>query len=128
MKQIGRIKKIVTWAYEMRFIDRNVFASFNIRKKPYISKRLSWEQLKKIEQREFHRPMLNLVKDLFIFCCYTGMAPGDLQCLKPHQIYLERDGVIWLTYNRAKSAVEANVPLLNQAIDLIKKYEWTKGD
>lgn len=128
MKHMERIKKMVTWAYEMRFIDHNVFASFKIKKKPFTSKRLSWEQLKKIEQREFHRPILNLVKDLFVFCCYTGMAPGDLQNLRPHQIHSEPDGVTWLTYSRAKSNVEATVPLLSLVIALIKKHECKKGD
>lgn len=32
MKHLERLKKIITWAYEMRFIDRNAFASFKIKK------------------------------------------------------------------------------------------------
>jgi integrase/recombinase XerD len=84
MKHMERIKKIMTWAYEMRFIDRNVFSTFKIRKNHFESQRLHWQQLKTLEQRVFTRPMLNLVKDLFVFCCYTGMAPGDMQHLQPH--------------------------------------------
>ncbi|MCO5240545.1 MAG: site-specific integrase [Chitinophagaceae bacterium] len=128
MKHLERVKKIMNWAYEMRFIDRNVFASFKIRKKPSEPIRLTLEQLRKIEQKEFSRSMLNLVKDLFIFCCYTGMAPVDLQYLKPYQIYCESDGTTWLTYTRKKSEMISNVPLLVQALLIVRKYEMKKGD
>jgi integrase len=128
MKHMERIKKIMTWAYEMRFIDRDVFATFKIKKNRFESQRVHWEQLKILEQRIFLRPMLNLVKDLFVFCCYTGMAPADMQHLQPHQIYSGNDGLTWLTYIRTKSKVPANVPLLSPALELIKKYAWKRGD
>ena len=53
MKHMERIKKIITWAYAMRFIDRNVFASFKIRKTRYESKWLNLEQLTRIQNKEF---------------------------------------------------------------------------
>ena len=128
MKHMERIKKIVTWAYAMRYIDRNVFASFKIRKTRYESKWLNLEQLTKIQNRKLHLPMLSLVRDLFVFCCYTGMAPIDMQQLKPHQIYCGTDQMTWMTNTRTKSKISANVPLLSQAIEIVKKHELRKGD
>lgn len=128
MKHLERIKKIVRWAYQMRFIDRDVFTPFKIKKNRYQSIRLQWDQLKTLENKGLQRPILNLVRDLFVFCCYTGMAPADMQRLRPHQVYADMDGQMWLTYVRAKSKVTANVPLLSPALALIKKYEWKNGD
>ena len=129
MKHLERLKKIITWAHEMRYIDRDVFNSFKIKKNPYEGgRRLTWEQFKELEGRSFDGDMLNLVKDIFVFCCYTGMAPVDVQRLEPHQIFLGADGLTWLTYLRAKSKVSAFVPLLSPAIALIKKYRLKKGD
>ena len=128
MKHMERIKKMMAWAHDMRFIDRDVFASFKVKKRRYESKYLHWEQLMTVEQKLLHQPMLSLVRDLFVFCCYTGMAPIDMQNLRPHQIYSGIDGLTWMTYTRAKSNLPANVPLLSSAIALIKKYEWKKGD
>jgi integrase/recombinase XerD len=128
MKHMERLKKMITWAYEMSFINRNVFASFKIKKKRYESKRLHLEQLKTLEKKALQTPMLDLVRDLFVFCCYTGMAPVDLQRLQPHQIYVGSDGLTWLNYTRTKSIIPANVPLLSPAIAIIKKYQWKKGD
>ena len=112
----------------MRFIDRNVFASFKIRKTRYESKRLNWEQLTRIQNKKLHQPMVDLVKDFFVFCCYTGMAPLDMQELKPHQIYSGAENLTWMTYTRAKSKIPVNVPLLAQPMEIVKKYELKKGD
>ncbi|HVM88001.1 MAG TPA: site-specific integrase [Puia sp.] len=128
MKHIERIKKIIAWAYEMRFIDRNVFASFKVRKTEFESPILHWQQLEKLQHKIFQVPMLNLVKDLFVFCCFTGLAPIDLQNLKHSQIYKDADGLTWLTYKRTKSKIQANVPLLNPAIVLLEKYRLQKGE
>jgi integrase len=123
-----RVKKMITWAHEMSFMDRNVFASFKVKKKRYKSERLHLEQLKTLGKKTLQTPMLDLVRDLFVFCCYTGMAPVDLQRLQPHQIYVGSDGLTWLSYTRTKSTIPANVPLLSPAMAIIKKYRWKKGD
>ncbi len=128
MKHMERLKKMINWAHEMSLIDRNVFAPFKVKKKRYESKRLHWEQLKTLEKKALKTAMLDLIRDLFVFCCYTGMAPVDLQRLQPHQIYVGSDGLTWLNYTRTKSTIPANVPLLSPAIAIIKKYRWKKGD
>ncbi len=126
MKHVERIKKILKWAYEMEYVDRNVFASFKIKKKRYESKILTWSQIRALEAKTFSDRMLELVRDLFLFSCYTGMAPADLQNLKPHQVYSDSDGVRWLTYTREKSVITANIPLLSRADQLLEKYAPSK--
>jgi len=128
MKHLERIKKIMTWAHEMRYIDRDVFLSYKIKKSRYESKYLRWDQLRVIELTVLHQPMLNLVRDIFVFCCYTGMAPADIQLLQPSQIYIGTDKIIWLDYIRSKSKIKARVPLLRPALDLLEKYKLKKGD
>jgi integrase/recombinase XerD len=128
MKHMERLKKMVTWAHEMSFIDKNVFASFKVKKKRYESRRLHWAQLNVLEKKVLQNPMLDLVRDLFVFCCYTGMAPADLQRLKPHQINPGSYGLTWLTYTRAKSSIPANVPLLSPALVVMEKHRWKEGD
>lgn len=129
MKHLERLKKIALWAYEMRYIDRNLFSSFRIRKKRFEQRWLNWTQLKMIENKSFHTPLLNLVKDIFIFCCYTGMSPIDVQLFSPDQIYKDKDNLIWISYVRKKSNITANVPLLQTPLLLVKKYfEFKQGD
>ena len=49
----SRYKKIVAWAYEMRFIDRNVFASFRVKKNEFESPILNWQQLETLQRKIF---------------------------------------------------------------------------
>jgi hypothetical protein len=51
MKHLERLKKIVTWGYQMRFMDRDVFASFKIKMKRRETERLNWKQLQQIQGR-----------------------------------------------------------------------------
>jgi hypothetical protein len=89
---------MIKWAYDMQFIERNVFSVFKLRKKRYESEVLTYDQLNVLENKILQRPMLNLVRDLFVFSCYTGVSPADLRGLKPHQVYSGTDNLIWLTY------------------------------
>jgi len=127
MKHMERLKKIVKWAYEIEYLERNVFASFKVKKKRYESKILTWSQIRALEAKIFSDRMLELVRDLFLFSCYTGIAPADLQNLKPHQIYSDSYGVRWLTYTREKSIITANIPLLTRADQLLEKYAPSKS-
>jgi integrase/recombinase XerD len=128
MKHMERLKKILLWAYEMRFIDRNVFGSFKIKRQRHEAEFLNLDQLKKLATVRLQRPILRLVRYLFLFCCYTGMAPCDMQHLQSNQISSGPEGLGWLTYTRTKSKVPAYVPLLNQAVDLITRYRLRKRD
>lgn len=128
MKHMERLKKIMTWAFEMKFIDRNVFNSFKVKKSEFKSEILYPEQLRSIEEKCFYRPMLDKVRDLFVFSCYTGLAPIDIQRLTPHQIYTDSEGTKWLSYTRVKSKISASIPLLKQASMILKKYGAEKGN
>jgi len=45
-----------------------------------------------------------------------------------NQVYTDSECITWLTYTRGKSIITANIPLLNPAIELIKKYEPGKSE
>lgn len=64
-----------------------------------------------------------LVRDLFLFACYTGLSYIDLKNLSKHHLYIAHDGNLWLRMNRNKSGETANVYLFNLPKTLIAKYE-----
>jgi site-specific recombinase XerD len=75
-----------------------------------------------MEVRSFENPVLQKVKDLFVFSCYTGLAYIDLIELKPQQILTNIDGVRWIKTSRAKTEICVNVPLLQPAVIILEKY------
>ena len=123
MKHIQRLRKMVTLAYKMEWIDKDPFIKF---KPTYIKNErefLREDELQKIIERKFDIERLILVKDLFIFSCYTGLSYIDVMQLNEDNISLGIDGGKWIITNRQKTHNKVKIPLLPIAEILIKKYK-----
>ena len=67
-------------------------------------------------------PRLELVRDIFVFSCFTGLAYIDVANLKPEHI-VTLDSKEWIMTRRQKTKVESNVLLLEVPKSIIAKYE-----
>lgn len=61
------------------------------------------------------------VKDIFLFCCYTGLAYADVKKLKREEIGLGVDGEVWIFTKRKKTATSSRIPLLGKAKEILDK-------
>ena len=120
---LKRLKKMVHLAQDMQWIDHDPFATFRIRMKKVARDYLTEVELHAIENKIFDLERLALIKDLFIFSCYTGLAYGDLMSLRPAQVVVAEDGDLWIRTAREKTLEPVNLPLLPKAVDLINKYK-----
>lgn len=123
MKHIQRLRKMVTLAYKMEWIDKDPFIKF---KPTYIKNErefLREDELQKIIEKEFDIERLILVKDLFIFSCYTGLSYIDVMQLNEDNIALGIDGGKWIITNRQKTHNKVKIPILPLAEELIIKYQ-----
>ena len=123
MKHIQRLRKMVTLAYKMEWIDKDPFIKF---KPAYIKNErefLREDELQAIIEKEFKIERLTLVKDLFVFSCYTGLSYIDVMNLNEDNIALGIDGGKWIITNRQKTHNKVKIPLLPIAKELINKYE-----
>jgi len=123
MRHIQRLRKMVTMAFHMEWIDRDPFVKF----KPTIEKRerdfLSKNELEAIENFTTDIERLNIVKDLFIFSCYTGIAYVDIMQLTKDNILLGIDGGEWVITKRQKTNTPVKIPMLEPVQRLISKYK-----
>ena len=123
MKHIQRMRKMVTLAYKMEWIEKDPFIKF---KPTYIKNErefLREDELQDIIKKEFSIERLTLVKDLFIFSCYTGLSYVDVMQLNEDNIALGIDGGRWIITNRQKTHNKVKIPLLPIAEMLINKYK-----
>jgi site-specific recombinase XerD len=123
MKHIQRLRKIVTLAYHMEWIDRDPF----VRWKPVFQQKrrgfLSAKELETLENHTFISERLDRVRDLFIFSCYTGISYVDIMNLTESNLVLGMDGDIWISTKRQKTKASINIPLLSKAANIIAKYK-----
>jgi integrase len=108
-------------------MEKNPFASFKLRYKPCSMEYLREDELARLEAKDFEMPMLEKVRDFFVFSCYTGLAYIDLLALKPANILVTSDGLQWIKTSRQKTGIPVNVPLLPQALAVMEKYKEEPG-
>jgi len=122
MKHIQRLRKVVTMAYHLEWIDKDPFrrwkTTFEKREREF----LSANELSNMETYEFPIERLDRVRDLFVFSCYTGISYVDVMALSLDNISMGIDGNNWIFTKRQKTKTPIKIPLLDPALELIKKY------
>ncbi len=79
-------------------------------------------ELQMVADKKFATERLTQVRDVFLFCCFTGLAYADIKKLKMSQIRKGVDGEYWIFTNRQKTDERSAIPLLPVAIKLIERY------
>ena len=126
MKHIQRLRKMTTLCFHLEWIDRDPFVKF----KQHLTKTergfLSEYELEEIESKKFEINRLKVVRDLFVFSCYTGVAHVDLLQLSKRNLVTGEDGSTWLVTKREKTGSPVRVPLLKKPKAIIDRYKELK--
>ena len=84
---------------------------------------LTKEELETLIHKPLPNDRLARIRDVFSFCCLTGLAFTDVDHLRREHITTDEDGTQWIHKPREKTAVMSRVPLLPHPIALLRKYE-----
>lgn len=122
-KAIQRFRKVIQFALEQEYIDKNPFIGYKAKRLQKEVIYLTDDELKSLENYDFSQTRLQQVKDLFVFCCYTGLAFKEMSNLKPEHIVNGFDGNKWIKMNREKTSKPLMIPLLPKALYIIRKYQ-----
>ena len=123
MKYLGNFKKIVRIAVNNDWLKKYPYSNYKLSWKKTERAYLSESELKKIANKEFSIARIQIVKDCFLFACYTGLAHSDLTRLKKENLIIGFDQKPWISIKRKKTNVQSNIPLLPMAEAIIDKYK-----
>jgi len=124
-KVIQRFRKIIKIAIAEGYLDKDPFLMYKVKKpKPKVVF-LSPEELKNLESKVLKQKRLQQVKDMFVFCCYTGLAFNEMDRLTKKDIITGFDGNLWIQMYREKTQGLLSIPLLPKAIEIAHEYEKT---
>jgi len=123
MKHIERFCKMVNLAVRLEWIDRNPFHAYQLKFDKVEREYLTKDELARIEAKKFNIARLQVVQDLFVFSCYTGLAYIDVFNLTPANLIEKSENNIWIATNRQKTNEPVRVPLLPKALAIIEKYQ-----
>jgi site-specific recombinase XerD len=122
MKHIIRLKKMVNLALNLQWITNDPFSTYKLKMQKVNREQLSEIELHEMENKKITIERLDIVRDMFVFCCYTGLSYVDLMNLSPAHIIAGADGERWIRTCREKTLIPVNVPLLPQALRILDKY------
>ena len=87
---------------------------------------LTKAELEILISKRIDNERLERIRDVFVFCCLTGMAFTDADHLRAEHISTDQNGVTWIHKPREKTTVISRIPLLPHALKLLEKYESDK--
>ena len=122
-KYLLNFKKIIRIALAKGWMKKDPFAQVHFHFEPVEREFLEKQELKVLLNKEITITRLAQVRDIFCFCCLTGLAFMDVQQLKPEHLVADIHGKIWIRKARQKTKNMCNIPLLDEAQKIIDRYK-----
>lgn len=116
------IRAIATQAFNEGLIPRNPFTKFHVT--PDVRERqfLSEDQMRVVMKHKYPpSSKLGITRDMFVFCCFTGLSFIDLKELLPEEI-TEINGTHWIISRRHKTKVDFQAKLLPPALKILQEH------
>ena len=120
-KTLKTFKSVILFGIRNGLMTNNPFANIRFHLKGVDRGYLEDDELNRLMNKEIENKRLSLIRDLFVFSCFTGLAYIDLANLKGENI-VTLNGVEWIKGRRVKTGTLINVVLLDIPKRLILKY------
>jgi site-specific recombinase XerD len=105
------------------WLDKNPFANYKAKVKEVERVYLTEDEIQTIIEKDFKTERLSLVRDIFLFSCFTGLAYIDVKNLTKLHISHGIDGEQWIFTHRQKTESASKIPILPVTQMIIDKYE-----
>lgn len=122
------LRRMITIAQNNGWLNRDPFVEYSISPEDADRGYLTKEEIKLMMNAPMTKKKHELVRDLFIFCCFTGLSFRDLKNLKTDNLQTSFDGHEWIITKRQKTKVQSNIRLLDVPRRIIEKYKGIAKD
>lgn len=123
LKHIKNFRKVIRIAIGNDWIKRDPFFGLRFKAEEVNVDFLSNDELKRIRQKKITIPRLERIRDIFVFCCFTGLAFVDVSQLTAEDLIKDAQGNMWIRKMRQKTKEMCNIPLLSAAKEILEKYK-----
>lgn len=123
VKYLKNFNKIIKLCLANDWLDKNPFANYKSKVKEVERVYLTEDEIQNIINKDFKTERLSLVRDIFLFSCFTGLAYIDVKNLTKSHISFGIDGEKWIFTHRQKTESASKIPILPVTQMIIDKYE-----
>lgn len=123
MKYIKILKQVIKMAVDNGWLPSNPLGGFKCTYDEPERERLTMDEIMLLYNKRLDLDRLAEVRDIYLFCCFTGFAYLDVRNLKKENIIIGIDGEKWIAKEREKTNTTERVPLLPIPLEIIEKYK-----
>ncbi len=123
VKYIKNFNKIIKLCLANDWLDKNPFANYKAKVKEVERVYLTEDEIQTLINKDLNTERLSLVRDIFLFSCFTGLAYIDVKNLTKSHISHGIDGEQWIFTHRQKTESASKIPILPVTQMIIDKYE-----
>jgi integrase len=123
VKHLRCLMRVVNVAVANRHLTFDPFLNFKAQREICERVFLTEEELRTLINKDFQIKRLERVRDLFVFCCFTGLSYSDVKTLAPEHFETDSNGRTWIKKKRVKTGVLFRVPLLPIPKLILEKYK-----
>lgn len=123
VKMLKCLKKIVRLAIMNEWITKDPFVNVKLREECTEREFLETEEINKIIEKDISVDRLRQVRDIFIFCCFTGLAFTDVKQLSREHIVTGKNSELWIRKARQKTNNMCDIPLLQIPLKILDNYK-----
>jgi site-specific recombinase XerD len=105
------------------WISKNPFSKYKSKLREVERVYLSEVEIQSIINKDFKTERLSLVRDIFLFSCFTGLAYIDVKNLTKSHLSIGIDGEKWIFTHRQKTETASKIPILPITQMIIDKYD-----
>jgi site-specific recombinase XerD len=124
-KYLQIFKHVIIVSMKYGRIYKNPFAEYSIHVKKTDRGYLTQDEIEILMEQKFDTKQLERVRDIFVFCCFTGLSYIDVKNLTADHIRTSFDGNLWIMGKRGKTDENFNIPLLEIPKTILEKYRDT---
>lgn len=120
-----RIKPYVNEAMRLELIEESPYKVFrDVRGKHKNRQPLTQEELDAIRNLSIQNSYVANIRDMFIFCCYTGIAYADLQVFDYNTYVVMHNGMSYIDGSRTKTGTQFYTPILRPAMEILLRHDY----
>lgn len=118
---LSALQSIVLQAVRRGYLDLNPFIGYSYERPKGKPRSITNAELQALIALEIAWKNYRIVRDLFVFSCFTGLAISDVRNLREEQVVTE-EGELWIKGRRKKTKNPYRVQVLPPALTIIERY------
>ena len=126
VKYIRNLGKVLNLAVERQLIPNSPVELLHLKIDEVDKEYLTAEELDRLAKKQFAIERLEQVRDVFLFCCYSGLAYVDVHSLTESDIVKDGDRY-WIRKARHKTNTMCHIPLIAPALEILNKYKMYRA-